>query len=331
MRTKLDLAGYIEEVIGQAPVLHDLAAGELGSVPLFLRSAYRLVALDLFGCRFIVAIEEETAEGATPAEYARQVETLRAALGTPVVLGLRPIPTHARNRLVQQRVPFIVPGRQLFLPFLAVDLREREPLLHRPSQKVLSDAAQAVLLGHLLGKSVEGIPLRDVASEAGYSAMTLSKVADELEAKGLAIAARAGKQRTLRFGGPRRELWDRSLPAMASPVRSRLYVKRGPSWPTAFTIAGLTALERYTSIMDDSVPTFAVWRNELRRAITTGEIIICKIADDADALVEGWAYAPARLGTGDFVDRLSLYLSLRESPDERVQKELRTLLEGMGW
>lgn len=331
MRTKSDLAGYIEEVLGQVPVLHDLSAAEQRSVPLFLRSAYRLVAVELFGCRFIVAINGQTAESATPAEYARQVETLRATLGIPVALGLRPIPAHVRNRLVRQRVPFVVPGRQLFLPFLAVDLRERESFPHAPSNKVLSDAAQAVLLAHLLGSPVEGIPLRDVAATAGYSAMTLSKVADELVEKGLAFAPREGKHRTLRFSGPRRELWERSLPVLASPIRNRLWAKRGATWPTGGTIAGLTALERYTSVVDDSVPTFAVWRNELRGAIARGDITVCKIADDADALVEGWAYAPARLITGDTVDRLSLYLSLRESPDERVQKELRILLEGVEW
>ena len=44
------------------------------------------------------------------------------------------------------------------------------------------------------------------------------------------------------------------------------------------------------------------------------------------AAIEGWRYDPTTLATGDCVDRLSLYLALRDTADERVRKELRTLL-----
>ncbi|MEI8121955.1 MAG: hypothetical protein WCI20_07870 [bacterium] len=42
-------------------------------------------------------------------------------------------------------------------------------------------------------------------------------------------------------------------------------------------------------------------------------------------------YRPEILSDGPTVDRLSLYLSLREEHDERVQSALKELLESVRW
>jgi DNA-binding MarR family transcriptional regulator len=259
------------------------------------------------------------------------MDLLRAAMGTDVALVLPRIPTHVRNRLVQRGVPFIVPGRQMFLPFLAIDLRERDHRPFRGQREALTAAAQAVLLGHLLGKSMQDRPLGELAVMLGYSPMTLSKVADELEAKGLCEVVREGKTRRLGFLDAGRTLWERALPILANPVRARQWVRRWEPGRAGKVAAGLTALERYGSIADDRIPTFALWRNDVRTGLERGDIVACDVPDDAAAAIECWTYDPARLADGDCVDRLSLYLSLRNAPDERVQKELRALLEDVGW
>jgi DNA-binding MarR family transcriptional regulator len=177
---------------------------------------------------------------------------------------------------------------------------------------------------------VEGRPLRDLAVAFGYSAMALTKVAGELEAKALASVSRDGKTRRLRFGEERRALWDRAQPILASPVRVRQWVRgRGGRMPGL--VAGLTALERLTEIAGDRLPTLALARRDLKGFIDRGDLVVCRFPDEAEAAVEGWSYDPARLAAGESVDALSLYLSLRETADERVRKELRRLLEGVAW
>jgi hypothetical protein len=47
--------------------------------------------------------------------------------------------------------------------------------------------------------------------------------------------------------------------------------------------------------------------------------------------VEVWKYAPSLLSGNEYVDRLSLYLSLRDNEDERIQIECDTLIEEMKW
>ena len=165
----------------------------------------------------------------------------------------------------------------------------------------------------------------------GYSAMTLSKVASELLARDLVAVPRMGKTRHLDFRLPRRALWEKALPVLSSPVHRRLFYQGHMPATKAGVLAGLTALERHTAIADARLPTIAVWRNRLRPAIRSGSITVCQLPEEAEAMLEEWTYDPTRLVDGECVDHLSLYLSLRTSHDERVQKELSTLLEDMPW
>ena len=45
----------------------------------------------------------------------------------------------------------------------------------------------------------------------------------------------------------------------------------------------------------------------------------------------GWGYSPSLFSDGSLVAPLSLYLSLRETDDERVAASLEELLENVKW
>jgi hypothetical protein len=55
------------------------------------------------------------------------------------------------------------------------------------------------------------------------------------------------------------------------------------------------------------------------------------IREDGTVQVELWTYRPEMLAKNGIVDQLSLYLSLREDPDERVSDALETMLEKFPW
>ena len=50
-----NLAGYLEQILGEPPSLRDMGPDETERTPLFLRSAYRFTETDLFSRRFIFA------------------------------------------------------------------------------------------------------------------------------------------------------------------------------------------------------------------------------------------------------------------------------------
>lgn len=47
--------------------------------------------------------------------------------------------------------------------------------------------------------------------------------------------------------------------------------------------------------------------------------------------IQVWKYNPKMLSTEGVVDKLSLYLSLKDNEDERIQIELERLINEMPW
>ena len=52
-----------------------------------------------------------------------QIDKIREVTGLPVLYATEALASFERERLIEQKVPFVVPGNQLYLPHLGVDLR----------------------------------------------------------------------------------------------------------------------------------------------------------------------------------------------------------------
>ncbi len=321
------LKSYLETLSGVSPHLQPLVVSQL---PLFIRNRFSFYSVELFGKPWCLAQEDESWDIGSPGEYEKQAEILRPHLKAPVVFVLAALPSNARNRMVQKGIPFIVPGTQAFLPAALVDLRERFP---RPSQKgrsSLSPTAQLTLLYHLEKEPLNGLPLNSIAEKMHCSAMMLSKVKDELEETGLCEVERDGRSMTLKFPAAKRALWNLAQNRLTSPVKKTRWVKwKTPGYPAL--LAGISALSRRTMLADDRIPTYALGPKMLESWLEQGTMIGCPDAEQATAKIEVWSYEPKLLGDNEAVDPLSLYLSLRDSPDDRIQQQLERLIDQVSW
>jgi hypothetical protein len=218
----------------------------------------------------------------------------------------------------------------MFVPDALVDLRDHFPRPAAARPKRLSAAAQCVLFRHLLRRDFEAKPLADVARALGYSAMTLTNVRDELLAAELCTERTEGRAKPLQFAAHGRELWQRALPLLRSPVKRTVGV--GVITRRLRVIdAGLTALARRTMLAEPRVRTAACDQKALRRAIAERVVFVEATEDEPAVQVQAWIYDPARLTADLAVDPLSLWLSLRDDTDERVQAALAQLLETVPW
>ena len=342
MNIKGEVDNYLEEIYGQASGLVSLKEDCLHGLPYFLVNAYQFFDCELFGRQLVFAqpIDEET--GATPSEFAQQVIRLQQHFGITVVLLLRRIESYQRNRLVQMGVPFIVPKRQLFIPQLMIDLRDHFPRAISKATKYISAPAQMIVLYHLLVEDIGCFSLRELARRTGYSAMTLTKVQDELKGCSLCEVVQDGRSKYLRFKSKGEKLWKNALPLLRSPVRS---VKPMRELSIPLMKAGISALSEYTYINSDRIPVYASKESLFKKGLMNGEAVVAPSRDEAVAMVELWSYSPELLSLADnlpgvhdselernqLVDKLSLFLSLKDNPDERVQGELKTLMERVSW
>lgn len=321
------LLAYLEALTGERP---DLAAQADSALPLFLRERYAIFSTRLFGRRSLLALEKEDWKNGSPSEYGKHAEALQLKIGEPVILVLPILPSYARNRMVQMGIPFVVPGSQTFIPNSLIDLRERFPQPNSKRRETLSPAAQCTVLYHLLRGPLAGVPLKAIAQKVHYSPMMMTKVKDELEAGEICKIVRSGRSMVLDFTTHGRSLWEQVKPQLTSPVRKTLWVQWAkPGHPAL--LAGLSALSQRTMIAADRLPTYALTLAGFQEALEQGACTGCRDAESATARIEVWSYEPRLLGDDQMVDPLSLYLSLRDSGDERVQQQLEQLIEGVKW
>jgi len=299
-------------------------------LPVYLAHTYEFLEGRLLGQELLFALQRERADDQTPTRLkADYGALLKAAPGAFMVLVLDELPSYLRRRLIEAGIPFVVPGKQIFLSSM-LDLREQRRTYDPQEIEHLGWAAQVVLLRHLLHGDVENQNLAGVASLVGYSAMVISSGQRQLVNVDLAWLRREGRSKQLVFAGLGRELWERALPRLRRPWRKRYPVTVASTRPQTW-VAGTDALARGSLLTEGKIPTVAMAAAEFRRAIDEATLVKSPAADEADWLVESWQYNPARLATGDVVDPLSLYLCLRDDPDERVQIALGQHMKALSW
>lgn len=316
---------YVGDVL-QAPVHLTHWEGE-AALPSFLRNEYEFYEGNVAGAPVLFLF---SGEEATPSVVRKHQEAMRERWQGPIAFVFDRVTPYARQGMIRARVAFVVPESQLYLPTLGMDLRERFRA-PRTGAATLRPSAQAALL-HVLtgGGSLTGTPTK-LAAALTYTPMAMGKALDQLEGAGLVDVRRQGRERLFRLAGEPEELWQRAQPLLANPVKRRRYLAQIPPVETAGLRAGLSALATYSSLAEPRVPVLALTAEQARRESAADGAIDVPSPEEAGLEVELWSYSPSLLSPGPAVDRLSLYLSLRDDEDERVQSALDEMMRGVRW
>jgi hypothetical protein len=316
---------YVREIL-ETPLTLRPYDGPPG-LPYFLQDRYRFLEGELLGqrCIFMVAGPEGLD---SPANIAKHIRQVQQQVGAIVVLLLPTVAAYNRKRLIAQRINFLAPGAQLFLPELAVDLREhyRTAFLPAPANGKLSPTSQMIVIAGALSADLSGLNAASVAQELCVSPMSISRAFDELRATDLVSLEPQGREYRLYFAAGGRELWDRARPRLRSPVRKTRGADFRPQGAVAL-LSGESALARYTSLAEPPRTTFAIHASDWKRLALDHALDMVQMSDDPPVRIETWSYDPNVLAKGkDIVDPLSLYLSL-DLVDERVEIAADDLLE----
>jgi len=318
---------YAQDAFGQRL---DLAPVAPTNLPHFLPDRYGMWQGALDGHKLILMAMREPRQGAT-ADYLKHRELVRRQLGVDLVLLLLDhAPSALRRQMVDRRIGFIAPGAQLYVPEAFLDLRERTPTFAVAHADRISPTTQLLLLAVLQRAELEDRSLTELADQLKVSIMSVSRTLDELEALQLAQAHHVGRQRRLHMRLTGRELWDEVREHLNSPVR-KVRMVGGPIANAVAPLAGESALARYTMLTPPRIETRAVLAASWKRVEDEFALGPATAFDDDRIEIQTWTYDPNVLARSGVIDRLSLYLSVRGSPDERIAQAAEELLEHFEW
>jgi hypothetical protein len=88
-------------------------------------------------------------------------------------------------------------------------------------------------------------------------------------------------------------------------------------------LSGIEAMSEYTMLNPQQYPTLAISKQEAKSLMLNKQV--------GDYEVQIWRYNPRLLTPKNVVDKLSLYLSMKDTDDERIQIELENLINSIQW
>jgi hypothetical protein len=271
-----------------------------------------------FNNQSLLLFEQKSGVEYTPCQLRKLSERIEFTIHLPAVFYFEQLPTYLRDRLVEQGVYFIASDRYAFVPTLIINRRESDERI----RDNLTPAAQYILLYHLQVKSLNGLSIKELENLVLYKYKTISKSLLQLQYHGL-LSLNGGKDKTIVIDASNRDLWNKAQPYLINPIKADYY---SSSVFNAGFIGGISALSHYSMLAPEDVPT---------RVLTTDHFSELKKNDypflpfEDIQRIEVWKYPP--LSIDGYVDTLSLYLTLKEDKDPRVEKELETMINEMSW
>ncbi len=305
---------YLYRVLGYETVYQDEI---LKSMPSYICSRYRLRKVTIDGNQAIFVYPKNELDSVN--HIRKHIERIEREVNAPAVLVLDRLTYRQKEYLLRDRIPFVVDGKQIYLPFMAVYLQERSDS-ERIKVKSLLPSAQLLLL-HFIYEGCKGMLASDACKALSLTPMSISRASRQLEEMRLITIQKRGVQKVLISNETPQNLFNTAKSFLNNPVKRIIYVDKKEIQEQLLK-SGESALAEYSMLNPSELECYASGSISRWEKYSTKELQ----SSENQCAVELWRYDPKILSKGDCVDRLSLALSLQENHDERVEAVTEDIL-----
>ena len=305
---------YLDKVLGIKASYEDR---EFKHLPNFIVTRYHLQ---------MVSMDEQKAVFLYPKTELERIEVLKKHIARvqenenlPVVLVLKELSYRQKEYLIREKIPFVVEGKQIYLPFMALYLQERCNA-EKNTRKEILPSAQMLLL-HFIYKGARELSTSQIAKELKLTPTSISRASRQLEEMGLLHIRKIGVQRIIQSEDSPETLFQRAEEKLLNPIKRTVYIPKEFVGKDLLE-SGYSALAKYSMLNAPNVKCYAVesisqWNDVITNSLQSSQ---------EQVAIEMWRYNPRKLSNGEVVDELSLALALRENTDERVEEAVKEML-----
>ncbi len=328
------LKQYIFKILGIDIEVQPMSKGKLGKLPLFIGETYHLFETCMLDNNFIL-VEKQNADELSILQTEKHFKIIRETFNSKVVLLLNDLASYNRKRLIEKGINFIIPDKQLFLPDMLIDLKESlSQHIDKAQKGTLLPSAQQLVLYRIINRKstnkIEELSFKQLAVILGYTPMVITNAVEQL--KSLDICTTIGeKEKHIRFNLEISEMWHdlEKRKLIASPVLKSVFVDELPK-DVLMLQSNTTALPEYSDMNADRQLYFAI-QNTAFYKLQKGKALINANESEGKYCLEVWKYDPhilaKELDNKGVVDPLSLFLCLKNNPDERIQGALEQIID----
>lgn len=328
---------FIDEVLGQPLKATPLIKKAKGGLPMYITEGYELYQGKIFD-REVILVKVRKENEFSILQLGKHLTQIKQMLKQPVIALFDEMAAYKRKRLIEKKINFIVLDKQLFIPELMIDLREQSTKPNKEATKMLP-VAQILVLYHLLYKQnkwkIESNTFKDNAAYFNTNAMAITRAANNLEQLKL-CKIEGERDKNIRFQLDNIALWQEieRQELWANPILKKVYVDKIPEGLTLLR-SNTSALPEYSEMNPSKQHYYAVEKKAFYD-LQKNKVLVNANETEGEYCLEVWNYNPLTLikemnAETPAVDPLSLYLSLKNIKDERIEMALDQILEKYIW
>lgn len=307
---------YINEYVSVDASFVPMKKSLLDELPMSVSEDFELYEGSILDHHVVLACIDDAGFMA-PLQLYKKISLLEQKLNALVILVAEKVVSYKVTRLTKYRINFIIPYKQLFLPSLLMSFR-KETANELPEH--ITPITQMLILYHLEVEAIHGMDTHSLADRLRVSYSSMNRAVRWLYERGL-ITLTNEKVKLIEVSETKKDLWEKVLPLLENPIEEIVFTDSNLN----ASQAGINALSEYTMINREQHECYALTRAELNSLqVPTDKRF-------GNNVVQIWRYSPSLLSGTNTVDKLSLYLSLKDSDDERIQIELDNLIKEIPW
>lgn len=314
-----NVEAYFTQMLGEKVDFCPAEKSLLDKIPIGVSSNFALYKGSILGNDMLLAYREE-GDSLSPCNMQKQLSVISKQTGLNVILSVQRVASYNVRRWTALRLNFVIAQKQIFVPSLLLELK-KEPMVDSDLKESMVPFTQLLLLYHLQVEPIVGKSCSILKDKFAVSYATVNQSLRWLAKKGL-IKMEGIKTKTIQMEYGNQELWNKALPFFMSPIDKIVFTDANLEGEM---VSGINALSTYTMINPEQKRCVAISKKRLRKMD-----IDCN-TQFGDTEVQVWKYDPHLLSSSGAVDRLSLFLTLKEMQDERVEIELEHLMNEMQW
>lgn len=305
---------YIKKELGLNIEMSPLDNNGVKCLPTFLLGVYKFYVCQFYNQSVIFA--HLVSDNFAPSNYLKHKEIIEQKLNKPVIFVFDKIKSYNKGRFCSQGLNFIVPESIIYIPDLFI-VAKKAKVNHSLLVKQLSPTAQVVFFHYLYGAE-NNFTYKQLQNALSMPYPTVGRAIEQLSVSNLCEVI-GTRTKYVHFDENKAMLLKRALHLLKTPVQRVVYSQKLPHGTYQ---AGISALSEYTMINSDEFKHVAVSYETFK---------MMDLADFEDRYnpvhVEVWSYNPGLFAQNGIVDKISLYLSMKNNPDERIQFELNKMID----
>lgn len=252
--------------------------------------------------------------------FKKQISIIKEIENVPIFLQLDAISSFRRQNLLENKIPFILKDKIVYLPFMATYLTNAQ--YGDKNVEKISLATQ-LLFTWILYQNTNKYYVSDAVKSLGFSNMTLTRSYRQLCATQLFEEHKDSRKIFLTTNLSKVDLFNKMRPYLHSTFYTCGYILRKEITKDMIP-AGEFAFSQYTYINPPNLKTYAIEKKHVKNIKLQRE---CYSYDEQVEL-QIWKYNPLLFSQNKKnIDDISLILSLLGNEDERLDIEIENLLK----